>query len=76
MEPLLMTVTEAAALVGISRARLYELLASGQVPSIKLGRSRRIALADLEAFVAALRADQLGQHAGLLPAKQAPGKVA
>jgi excisionase family DNA binding protein len=33
---------EAAAVLGISRARLYQLLDDGTVPSLKLGRRRLI----------------------------------
>ena len=33
-----LTVTEAAALLGISRALAYELVARGELPSIRLGR--------------------------------------
>lgn len=46
---LLLTVSEAAQLLGIGRSLLYELLADGQVESIHVGRLRRIptdALAD------------------------------
>jgi excisionase family DNA binding protein len=46
---LLLTVCEAAQLLGIGRSLLYELLADGQVESIRVGRLRRIpadALAD------------------------------
>jgi len=39
---LLLTVTEAAHLLGIGRSLLYELLADGQVESIHVGRLRRI----------------------------------
>jgi excisionase family DNA binding protein len=48
-ERLLLTVSEAAQLLGIGRSLLYELLADGQVESIHVGRLRRIptdALAD------------------------------
>jgi excisionase family DNA binding protein len=46
---LLLTVSQAAQLLGIGRSLLYELLADGQVESIHVGRLRRIptdALAD------------------------------
>lgn len=49
---------EAAQLLGLSRARLYELLTDGSIPSLKIGRSRRIRR---EALVAYL--DQLEQRA-------------
>lgn len=49
---------EAASLVGVSRSRIYEMLAARTIPSVLIGRSRRIARADLEAFVERLRAEQ------------------
>ncbi len=46
---------EAAESLGISRARLYQLMASGELGSVKIGVSRRIPAADLDAYVARLR---------------------
>ena len=51
-ERLVYTVTEAAELLGISRAFAYELVARGDLPVIRLGRRRlvpKVALADLVA---------------------------
>lgn len=50
---LLLRVDEAATATGISRAKLFELIASGEVPSIKVGRSRRIPVDALRAWIAA-----------------------
>jgi excisionase family DNA binding protein len=36
--PLVLTVTEAASLLGVSRALAYELVARGEIPSLRLGR--------------------------------------
>lgn len=52
MEKLLLKPEEAAEVLSVGRDRLYALIASGELRSLKLGRSRRIAVADLEAFVA------------------------
>jgi excisionase family DNA binding protein len=54
MEVLLVKVPEAAASLGISRAKLYELIAEGALPSVCIGGSRRIRLDDLQDFVARL----------------------
>ena len=51
---LLLTVPEAAAALAISRSKLYELLAGGAVPSVRIDGSRRIPLAALEAYVSSL----------------------
>ena len=48
----LLTVVEAAQHLGISRSKVYELLADGQLPSVRIGRTRRIATSALEEFVA------------------------
>ncbi len=52
----LLTVVEAAALLGITRSRLYGLIALGPdaqgIVSIKLGKARRIPVWALDAWVA------------------------
>lgn len=48
---------EVAALMGYSRAKTYQLLATGRIPSVKDGGSRRVALSDLRAYQARLRAE-------------------
>lgn len=59
MAPLLLRPGEAAAVLGMSRSTIYELMASGEIPSIKVaGRSRRIATKDLVDYVDALRREQ------------------
>jgi excisionase family DNA binding protein len=37
----LLTVVEAARELGISRSKVYELLADGELPSVRIGRTRR-----------------------------------
>lgn len=51
-EALLLRAPEAAKLLGISRASAYALLASGQLPHVRLGRSIRIPYHALRTFVA------------------------
>lgn len=55
---LLISTEEAARTLGIGRTRMYELLRTGEVPSIKLGRSRRIRPEDLEEYVQHLTEDR------------------
>jgi len=38
----LMAVKEAAGFLGLSRSKLYELMDNGQLPYVKIGRSRRV----------------------------------
>jgi excisionase family DNA binding protein len=56
MNRLLLTVPEAAEALAISRSKLYELMASGAVASIRIDGSRRIPLAALEDYISRLLA--------------------
>jgi excisionase family DNA binding protein len=49
---------EAADALGVSRARVYELMGRGDIRSVKIGASRRVAAIDLEAYVTRLRSEQ------------------
>ena len=48
----LLTVVEAAEHLCISRSKVYELLAAGELPSVRIGRTRRIAMSALSEFIA------------------------
>ena len=47
MEKLLLTARETADVLSVSRSRVYELLYAEQLDSVKIGRSRRVALASV-----------------------------
>lgn len=49
--PLLLTVKEAAALLGIGRSTLYRIMERGEIHSVQIGASRRIPMSDALAFV-------------------------
>ena len=51
MEVLLMKVPEAAAALGVSRAKLYELIACGALPAVKVDGCRRVRTEDLVSYV-------------------------
>ena len=51
----LLTITQAASELSISRSTVYELVASGQLESVRIGRARRVPRAALDAFVEGLR---------------------
>lgn len=51
------TVAEAGALLGISRAFAYELVARGELPVIRLGRRRLVPKTALNALVQGQRAE-------------------
>ena len=51
MEKLLLTATEASEAIGIGRTRIYELLASGELPSVRIGRSVRVPTEALKRWI-------------------------
>jgi excisionase family DNA binding protein len=55
---LLLTVPEAAEALAISRSKLYELLATNAVASIRIDGSRRIPLSALEEYISRLLAER------------------
>ena len=54
---LLYRVSEAAIALGLSRAKVYELISSGALRAVRIDGARRIKAADLEAYVASLGED-------------------
>jgi excisionase family DNA binding protein len=55
---LLLTVPEAAVVLGISRSVFYELLLAGEIRSVRIGRARRVPFVVLEEFVTRRLAEQ------------------
>jgi excisionase family DNA binding protein len=55
---LLLTVDEAAQRLGIGRSHAYVYIQRGIIPSVKLGRSRRVPAKELELFVERLNSEQ------------------
>lgn len=53
----LLRVEEAAAWLGLGRTKTYELVARGELPSVCIGRSRRVPLSALQTFVERLALD-------------------
>lgn len=51
METLLLRANEVAAALGVGRATAYEMMASGVLPTVRLGRSIRVPKAALEEWV-------------------------
>lgn len=54
MTPLLVTVTEAAQALAISRSKLYQLIASRALDSLRIDGSRRVPAASLHDYIARL----------------------
>ena len=55
-EPLVYTIPEAATALRISRTKLYELLDSGEIESVHIGRSRKIPTVAVRIYIDRLRA--------------------
>ena len=59
-EPILLTPTEAARVLGIGRSKLYELMREGSIRSIRIGTCRRVPTTALDEFV--LAAADVDEH--------------
>lgn len=55
MEPHLLRIPEAATALALSRSRVYELVASGDIPVVRIGRSVRVPATALAAYVTRLQ---------------------
>jgi prophage regulatory protein len=51
MDKLLLTPKEVAEQLGLGRTKTYALLASGEIPSVRIGGSLRVPLSDLRDWV-------------------------
>ena len=54
METLLLKIPEVMARLAVGQTKVYELMSSGELRSVKVGRSRRVPSDELERFVAGL----------------------
>jgi excisionase family DNA binding protein len=64
---MLLTVEETATQLRIARRRVFEMIRDGSLPSVKIGRSRRIRSTDLAEYVANLEPDPQLTTAGASP---------
>lgn len=53
MDKLLLRPAEAADMLGIGRSKMYAMLASGEIPSLQIGKSIRVPVDALRQWVAA-----------------------
>jgi excisionase family DNA binding protein len=61
-DKMLYTPVEAAHALGHSRSTLYVLMANGEVPSVRIGSSRRIPVDGLRHYVAVLATTATANH--------------
>jgi excisionase family DNA binding protein len=60
--PLLLTVKQTKAVLGLGHTTIYRLLGRGELQGVRIGAARRITMASVEAFVA--RLSERGSDAG------------
>jgi excisionase family DNA binding protein len=58
MDPVLLTPEQVARLLQLGRTKVFELIISGQIESVKIGKCRRIPPDAVHAYAARLRAEQ------------------
>ena len=63
-EEILLDIDEAARRLGMGRSFTYALVLRGDIPSVKLGRSRRVVAAGLEEYVRGRLQEAEGQDSG------------
>jgi excisionase family DNA binding protein len=51
MEPLLIRAEEAAKLLGLGRSKVFQMIATGELPVIRMGRSVRVPKAELVRWI-------------------------
>ena len=61
MDKQLLKVEEAAQLLSLGRSKLYQLVLAGAIPSVRIGRSRRVPVAAIEEYIRKLVAEQTGE---------------
>ena len=61
MDKKLLTVSEAADLLGLGRSKAYELVMRGELKSILIGRARRVPVAALDEFIQRATAEGVGE---------------
>ena len=54
MEKMLLSPEEAAEMLGVGRSRVYDLIRTRQLQSVLIGKSRRVPVAAVHAFVTRL----------------------
>ncbi|AXK41339.1 helix-turn-helix domain-containing protein [Erythrobacter aureus] len=51
VEPICIRVNDAARMIGIGRTKLYELISSGELETVKIGKATRVTTASLHELV-------------------------
>lgn len=51
VEPICVRVDDAARMIGVGRTKLYELISSGELETVKIGKATRVTTASLHELV-------------------------
>lgn len=51
VEPICVRVNDAARMIGVGRTKLYELISSGELETVKIGKATRVTTASLHELV-------------------------
>lgn len=51
VEPICVRVNDAARMIGVGRTKLYQLISSGELETIKIGKATRVTTASLQELV-------------------------
>ena len=51
VEPICVRVNDAARMIGVGRTKLYELISSGELETVKIGKATRVTIASLRDLV-------------------------
>lgn len=57
MEQMLLRVSEVGQIIGLGKSKTYELIASGEIPSVRLGKSLRVPSDALKRWIGELQAN-------------------
>ena len=57
MDKLLLKPAEVSELTGMGKSKTYELIAAGQIPSVRIGRSVRVPADQLQRWISSLKQD-------------------
>ena len=56
VEPICVRINDAARMIGVGRTKLYELISSGELETVKIGKATRVTTASLHELVERHRA--------------------
>ena len=51
VEPICVRVNDAARMIGVGRTKLYQLIATGELETVKIGKATRVTIANLRELV-------------------------